>query len=1362
MQDNAQHLHKYASPVPLSAVNDDMNPARVEKRCETTVRRDRPASIPVHVYASAPVGASPCSILRKTYKSPVPLPSPLSPKSRLPISRSPRPAPPMLLPVPHVPSLGPAPTKRVLLSPESQPLSPRGISTFSRPRISPPRLKPDTLNPVQEPPSESCTPCVSVLETEDTILQYLKTSVVQVSLPVPVSREENGHSTRETYLVEREKRREARRAERTKERELEREKSREREDKRQKFLYDEKKKKIGKQLIELVKIEERERRKLDQMESRMQRARVESEGHELHMITQRANEVAAWERRRLERLNGKLESVQTQEVRERTTQQKLESRGRKNLVADHKQVFEELTAKENDKQEREARYANELKRLMSQESTYRSQLETSYSTNTSMLRVLCNYDNSLAVICGKQQSAFDLILFREHNTRKLIDVTDMETEEREDFELIYNEEIELLTTEFKEETQNLFETEASKEAAELESRSTCSSEVEDNRFKDTSNDLLDETNSLTCERKSMSSTQSDENNHSIKNTEEEEECEEVEEEEEGRESSVSGTLSNLSSTTRHGGDTTSLLGMKSRETSSPTEESAPSSTDDMSILERRLTKKTLDAECNSPLGSPRPIHDPDCLTIQVPNPGVPASPRARTPSTPSGIASPMMFPKRPPLPPYQPSKTPPEHNLLSPVLSPAFSSYNSRPRGRNHSVASGLSNESRISPLAGTIAAVRSALKAGKNKEAAEALEQVTEHLGTDMLAMKLLNEVKTGIAPSPGIGYTEDGVNFSPERLTAMTLAMLEEHVKLQECLWSDETSSYGEEYEDEEEEEDEEDEETDEESDDSDQELLAPESIYFKGLPDAKTLQATTAYTAVRHNQNNYAVRFAPTVDVATAEEAAITVARAANIDEANVTAKIGSEGDFECSIKDNVVENITEIKKKLKKTMGNVEVSKENKALDGTKLLMAKLLSWYSSKAGDVVMELVQNLRYPPHVKTRLQKRKTLSKIAKSVLDKGEYINASAVEVLVLRQYTQKPMDIDRDLGWTDVPMPPDSDSDVAGKLLVNDYEKNHSDWDWSQHLENPAKRNGSLFGPVCAALRDQGPGGSCGAWSEAVLRKWIKWLMTVSAIVLPDTEEFLNIKLYRGLGAGGLPSEVVTNHRLMSENTLLTWPALSSCSLDKAQSTAYMHGHGQNTTNRPTDTKPGTILFELEGATAGARLAPLSQYPEEEEVLLGPLMTFKITDVKEDHTNQFGCGLHITMVCEGLMGCAGEEEREDLKTFLNGVREDGWCSSMGLLRTVTSRASDLWMVVRNRRRSTFSGKPGDLLNVPDDLPIPRLKSIRSMRESRHGSGPAPGLPGWVQARVAAIDGKELDFFSTMSQGTESPTPSSPVND
>eukprot|EP01061_Rhynchopus_euleeides_P016488 TRINITY_DN27787_c0_g1_i1.p1 TRINITY_DN27787_c0_g1~~TRINITY_DN27787_c0_g1_i1.p1 ORF type:complete len:824 (+),score=270.27 TRINITY_DN27787_c0_g1_i1:326-2473(+) len=645
-----------------------------------------------------------------------------------------------------------------------------------------------------------------------------------------------------------------------------------------------------------------------------------------------------------------------------------------------------------------------------------------------------------------------------------------------------------------------------------------------------------------------------------------------------------------------------------------------------------------------------------------------------------------------------------------------------------------LSSASSRTPFTSTMQAAREAVLSGNKQTSHEALEQVGEQVRMsrfhDRLTYRLLDEVKVQV--------DEEGLQPgcpSPQRGHTMALGLLEERLRLLDSL----------EFEESDEEEFEEYTQPDDEED-----VLAAGTLYFQGRDAGKAMQAAEEYDGFipKAAQNCFTVKLPRMVD----PDVASRLAGAANLDPQAIRAAGTPEGGMEFTIKD--ADHITS--ERLKEAVASVVQDMALSELDvganeeGCMELVDNLLTWYEEKPGDVISELVANLRFPPQLRTRHQKRRSLARIVRSLEERARAAGVNPVEAMVLRQYTQKPMDIDRDVGWPDVPMPPRGPQDLAARLAVSEYESRCSDWDWSKVLSDPERRNGSLFGPVCAALRDQGPNGTLNAWSEAVLRKWIKWLFAIAAVTtrVSDTGGSSEAVLYRGLGAGGLPESTVLSHRCMPQGCCLTWPALSSLSYDCEQSTAYMYGRAINANNRPNPERPGTILFSIRGVDTGLPLAKLSQYPEEDEVLLGPLMTFEVEEVSEDKENPFDAGLLIRLRCAGMLGDAPVAMRQDLRGFLEEVREDVEVAYLSLTNTVspashphaTPRPSPRASPRRKNESSPVTAH--GILRVVDDGsttegPLTRELSSLSLTPKASGAALRPGRKGWVRHRVNCLE-------------------------
>eukprot|EP01062_Namystynia_karyoxenos_P024814 TRINITY_DN19700_c0_g1_i1.p1 TRINITY_DN19700_c0_g1~~TRINITY_DN19700_c0_g1_i1.p1 ORF type:complete len:1240 (+),score=509.91 TRINITY_DN19700_c0_g1_i1:84-3803(+) len=331
--------------------------------------------------------------------------------------------------------------------------------------------------------------------------------------------------------------------------------------------------------------------------------------------------------------------------------------------------------------------------------------------------------------------------------------------------------------------------------------------------------------------------------------------------------------------------------------------------------------------------------------------------------------------------------------------------------------------------------------------------------------------------------------------------------------------------------------------------------------------------------------------------------------------------------------------------------------------------RMMRWYSEKPGDVVDEMLSNLRAPAGEDELVERLGMIAHVlAKEPRVARSFSDLSMAELLVVRGYTQKPIDVDRDVGWPDAPAAPSRCDTKAVTSAREAYEAKYNDWNWREERDGVKCRNGSLFGTVCSAMRDQGPGGKREQWSEQALRKWVKWLCTLAAVCAADGGcDAQDYPLWRGLGGGGLPGAVVDGHRGLQAGDVLGWPAPSSTSHDYRASNEYMWGLAANSTAKPSAAKPGTIMFRIDGVSTGRELADISQYPAEEELLLGPLTMFAIDEVEEDTQNPFNNsagrpqGLQIAMRCLGPMGGRGAQWLHD---FYAEVRRDAAAASQRL--------------------------------------------------------------------------------------------------
>eukprot|EP01065_Artemidia_motanka_P045308 TRINITY_DN6630_c1_g1_i1.p1 TRINITY_DN6630_c1_g1~~TRINITY_DN6630_c1_g1_i1.p1 ORF type:complete len:757 (+),score=155.56 TRINITY_DN6630_c1_g1_i1:1506-3776(+) len=114
---------------------------------------------------------------------------------------------------------------------------------------------------------------------------------------------------------------------------------------------------------------------------------------------------------------------------------------------------------------------------------------------------------------------------------------------------------------------------------------------------------------------------------------------------------------------------------------------------------------------------------------------------------------------------------------------------------------------------------------------------------------------------------------------------------------------------------------------------------------------------------------------------------------------------------------------------------------------------------------------------------------------------------------------------------------------------------------------------------------------------------------------------------------------------------------------------MLGTAANSTGKPSEERPGTLLFRISGVSTGLPLSSISQYPKEGEHLLGPCTLLRIDAVTEDSRNPFGHGLILDATCLGPLG-ASLSSSPELSAFFCRVRSEcaAACEQLihGLLR------------------------------------------------------------------------------------------------
>ena len=326
-------------------------------------------------------------------------------------------------------------------------------------------------------------------------------------------------------------------------------------------------------------------------------------------------------------------------------------------------------------------------------------------------------------------------------------------------------------------------------------------------------------------------------------------------------------------------------------------------------------------------------------------------------------------------------------------------------------------------------------------------------------------------------------------------------------------------------------------------------------------------------------------------------------------------------------------------------------ESDEYTGMRLVSEKLRETWHMKKGDILDELAENLAAPPGV----NKEACIWQLCKDLSDKyapdfrGQ--NVGPVELLAMRLYTLEGPDVDRHLGFGDVPPPINSvppGGHLAEMLMLqwDSYKKVHASI--SKPTVTATKtghsistdtgdRNPSIYHEMNKALR-----------TSQELTKWAKLSSLLMALSTPI--EMLNNEenepssplrdpytfLYRGIH--NLPQSVIDAHMKLQRGWSYAWLAPSSTSEDKQASADFL---------KKTDPR-FSILFVVKGCNEGLPLHKVSQFPDEAEVLLPPFSTFVVSE-EPIVTPEY---IEIRLLFKGTLVKEGGAMTE----FIHDIRED----------------------------------------------------------------------------------------------------------
>ncbi|KAJ9461387.1 hypothetical protein DIPPA_06467 [Diplonema papillatum] len=283
--------------------------------------------------------------------------------------------------------------------------------------------------------------------------------------------------------------------------------------------------------------------------------------------------------------------------------------------------------------------------------------------------------------------------------------------------------------------------------------------------------------------------------------------------------------------------------------------------------------------------------------------------------------------------------------------------------------------------------------------------------------------------------------------------------------------------------------------------------------------------------------------------------------------------------------------------------------------TRDLCLRMRSEYLLKKGDVVDELVSNLRTVHPRGTIEHKREVtqrLSILCKLLWDKTrdveEVKGLTSVELLVGWLYTSHGVDVDRLMGFNVPGFPDPSDPCHAEKMQAwASYTSEH-------RTDNPdpekRTRNGTLFKDVNWALRREGTRHKSDPRAGALIKKWCKYIGSLQAILSrPLLRQPDSGLLYRGFG--GQSEGVFLHYKNTAPRDALFWTAFSSCTANRPIALRYITGGQAN-----ARAKVGhAFLFFVSKIKAGLAMGPVSQYPQEDEITM-PLSALTVVDTGED--------------------------------------------------------------------------------------------------------------------------------------------------
>ncbi|KAJ9451414.1 Midasin [Diplonema papillatum] len=247
------------------------------------------------------------------------------------------------------------------------------------------------------------------------------------------------------------------------------------------------------------------------------------------------------------------------------------------------------------------------------------------------------------------------------------------------------------------------------------------------------------------------------------------------------------------------------------------------------------------------------------------------------------------------------------------------------------------------------------------------------------------------------------------------------------------------------------------------------------------------------------------------------------------------------------------------------------------EGMQFFGATLVSTWRSKAGGILEELLSNLVTAPSVDKVSIIVATCEELAPVL---RSFPGLTLLELFVLKLYTMEGPDVDRLMGFREVP------------VYLKDPEG------WKRYNEKyKGKRNAQVYTEVNRSLRVASlpDSGQEKVEAEGLFRKWIKVIGVLMGVASPLETA---VQVQRGLK--GLSKETVEQYASFEVGDFVGWASPSSTS---------RKGYDDTFLKDPTE----SVSFVIENVTRGVDLKLLSVYPEEEELLLPPFTGFIVESV-----------------------------------------------------------------------------------------------------------------------------------------------------